>query len=144
MRYLLQEWELSVELPAGPYECDDLDEIRDRFDKAHHARYGFSREDRPVEFVALLVSAAVAAPSVTYGANGHGQAPEADAPRTWPVVVDPRDGAVDVVVHARARLRPGDELHGPVVVTEPTSTTYVQPGWSVVVDGIGNLVARAT
>jgi hypothetical protein len=28
-------------------------------------------------------------------------------------------------------------------VTEPTSTTYVQPGWNLVVDGMGNLVARA-
>ena len=143
MRYVLQEWELPVELPAGPFECDDLDEIRDRFHKAHHARYGFSREDRPVELVALLVSAAVAAPSVTYGATAHDGVREGDDPQTWPVVVDPRDGAVDVVVYARARLRPGDELHGPVVVTEPTSTTYVHPGWNVIVDGIGNLVARA-
>ncbi len=31
----------------------------------------------------------------------------------------------------------------PVVVTEPTSTTYVQPGWDVIVDPMGNLVARA-
>jgi N-methylhydantoinase A len=143
MRYVLQEWELPVELPAGPLECDDLDEIRDRFHKAHHARYGFSREDRPVEFVALLVSAAVPAPSVTYGATGHHRAGEGDGLRTWPVVVDHREGAVDVAVYARARLRPGRELHGPVVVTEPTSTTYVQPGWDIAVDTMGNLVAKA-
>ena len=143
MRYVLQEWELPVELRAGPFECDDLEEIRDRFHKAHHARYGFSREDRPVEFVALLVSAAVPAPSVTYGATGHRRTGGGDSPRTWPVVVDHREGAVDVAVRARAELQPGDELHGPVVVTEPTSTTYVQPGWDVVVDEMGNLVARA-
>jgi len=143
MRYVLQEWELPVELPPGPFECDDLDEIRDRFHKAHHARYGFSREDRPVELVALLVSAAVPAPSVIYGATGHDRASETDGSRTWPVVVDHRKGAVDVAVHTRARLEPGDTLHGPVVVTEPTSTTYVQPGWDVVVDDMGNLVGRA-
>ena len=143
MRYVLQEWELPVELPSGPFESDDLHEIRDRFHKAHDARYGFSREDRPVEFVALLVSAAVPSPPVIYGATGHGRAGGVGAPRMWPVVVDPREGAVDVVVHDRARLEPRDELHGPVVVTEPTSTTYVQPGWDIVVDDMGNLVARA-
>jgi len=143
MRYVLQEWELPVELPAGPFECDDLEEIRNRFHKAHHARYGFSREDRPVEFVALLVTASVPAPSVTYGATGHRRTSGGDGPRTWPVVVDPREGAVDVAVRARAELQPGDELHGPVVVTEPTSTMYVQRGWDVVVDDMGNLVARA-
>jgi N-methylhydantoinase A len=143
MRYVLQEWDLPVELPPGPFECDDLDEIRDRFHKAHHARYGFSREDRPVELVALLVTAAVPSPPVAYGATGNGRAGGGDGPRTWPVVVDAQEGAVDVVVHARARLEPGRELHGPVVVTEPTSTTYVQPGWTVSTDRIGNLVARA-
>jgi N-methylhydantoinase A/oxoprolinase/acetone carboxylase beta subunit len=143
MRYALQEWELPVELPAGPFACDDLDEIRARFHKAHHARYGFSREDRPVELVALLVSAAIPAPPVTYGATGHCRAGGGDGPRTWPIVVDPHEGAIDVVVHARARLEAGDKLHGPLVVTEPTSTTYVQPGWDVVVDDVGNLVARA-
>ena len=144
MRYALQEWELPVELPPGPFGCDDLDAIRDRFHKAHHARYGFAREDRPVELVALLVSASVRAPAVAYGAtNGRDAARPAEGQRTWPVVVDPREGRVDVVVHARDGLRAGDELHGPLVVTEPTSTTYVQPGWTLVVDGMGNLVARA-
>jgi N-methylhydantoinase A len=144
MRYALQEWELPVELPASPLQRDDLEEIRDRFHKAHHARYGFSRKDRPVELVALLVSAAVPAPRVAYGtANEHGRADAGDVSRTWPVVVDPREGAVEVVVHPRERLVPGQELHGPVVVTEPTSTAYVQPGWDVVVDSMGNLVARA-
>jgi N-methylhydantoinase A len=144
MRYALQEWELPVELPAGCLEGDDLDGIRDRFHNAHRARYGFSREDRPVELVALLVSAAVPAPAVTYGPTPPpGGASAGESSRTWPVVVDSRRGAVDAVVHARARLQPGDELHGPAVVTESTSTTYLQPGWDLVVDAMGNLVARA-
>ncbi len=143
MRYALQEWELPVELPPGSLESDDLKDMRDRFHKAHRARYGFSREDRPVELVALLVSAAVPAPRVRYGAP---PSPEDASPgersRIRPVVVDSREGAVDVVVRDRARLQPGDELHGPVVVTEPTSTTYVQPGWNITVDAVGNLVGR--
>jgi N-methylhydantoinase A len=144
MRYVLQEWEIPVDLPSGRLDRDDLGAIRDRFHTAHRARYGFSREERPVELVALLVSAAVPAPSVTYGAtSAHGAASQHENSRTWPVVVDPQEGPVDVTVHARARLEPGHELHGPVVVTEPTSTTYVQPGWDVVVDAMGNLVARA-
>jgi N-methylhydantoinase A len=144
MRYVLQEWELPVELPAGCFESDHLEEIRDRFHNAHHARYGFSREDKPVELVALLVSASVAAPPVTYWAPSPPGGPSSgERSRTWPVVVDSREGPVEVVIHARGRLQPGDELHGPVVVTEPTSTTYVQPGWDVAVDAMGNLVARA-
>jgi len=139
MRYTLQEWEIPVDVPE---RCDDLGVIRERFHAAHHARYGFARPDRPVELVALLVSAAVSAPPVDYGATLAGASGD-DTSRTRPVVVDIREGFVDVGVHARASLRPGVELRGPVVVTEPTTTTYAQPGWRVVVDAMGNLVARA-
>ena len=141
MRYALQEWEIRVELPE---RFDDFAAIRNRFHDAHHARYGFSRADRPVELVALFVSAEVRGPPVVYGSTSAPDGASAeDGARTRPIVVGLRDGFVDVGVHARASLQPGEELRGPVVVTEPTSTTYVQPGWGVIVDAVGNLVARA-
>jgi N-methylhydantoinase A len=139
MRYALQEWEIPVDVPQT---LDDLAALRDRFHDAHLARYGFARADRPVELVALLVSAAVQGPPVTYGST-RGGASAGDSSRTRPVCTDVREGFVDVGVHARESLRAGHELRGPVVVTEPTSTTYVQPGWNLVVDAMGNLVARA-
>src|SRR3546814_11592127 len=35
----------------------------------------------------------------------------------------------DTPVYDRAALRPGEMLKGPVIVTEPTSTIVVEPGW---------------
>jgi N-methylhydantoinase A/oxoprolinase/acetone carboxylase beta subunit len=139
MRYVLQEWELPVELPAGPFGEPELAAIRGRFHAAHRARYGFAREDKPVELVTLLVEAGVPAPAVAYGRAGRNGA---RAAATRSVVVDPGRPAVDVAVHRREELPPGAQLEGPFLVTEPTCTVYVQPGWEAVVDAHGNLVAR--
>jgi 5-oxoprolinase (ATP-hydrolysing) len=43
-------------------------------------------------------------------------------------------------VYHRDDLRPGDRAGGPALVTEEHSTTVVEPGWRLVVDGAGTLV----
>jgi N-methylhydantoinase A/oxoprolinase/acetone carboxylase beta subunit len=51
--------------------------------------------------------------------------------------------AVEVPVYRRDAMRVGQTFAGPLVIVEPTSTTYVQPGWRASADGYGNLIARA-
>jgi N-methylhydantoinase A len=144
MRYVLQEWELPVDLPDGPMNHQRLGEIRDRFHAAHQARYGFARADKPVELVTLLVEAAVPAPPVAYGERTTGRDTANQARVAMRLVsVDPSRPTTTVRAYEREHLRPGDRLRGPFIATERTSTVYVQPGWEAVVDVAGNLVARA-
>src|SRR5262249_56187694 len=49
-------------------------------------------------------------------------------------------GAVPTSVYHRATLRPGLHLAGPCIVEEPSSTTVVVPGATLLVDGFRNLV----
>jgi N-methylhydantoinase A/oxoprolinase/acetone carboxylase beta subunit len=42
--------------------------------------------------------------------------------------------------YEREYLVPGQRIEGPVLVTERVSTTWVEPGWSVRVDPLGNLL----
>jgi len=46
----------------------------------------------------------------------------------------------DVAVYDRGTLREGQQLVGPVLVTETTATSLVAEGWQAVVDGVGNLL----
>jgi N-methylhydantoinase A len=144
MRYLLQEWELPVDLPSGPIDDRGLEEMRRRFHATHQARYGFAREDKPVELVTLLVEAAVTASPVAYGASEPRRATATQAPTAMRLVtVDPGERSTEIPVYSREQLRAGDRLRGPFVVTEQTATVYVQPGWRAVVDVTGSLVANA-
>jgi N-methylhydantoinase A len=43
-------------------------------------------------------------------------------------------------VYDRARLAPGDELKGPVVIEEPESTTVLPPGYGLQIDRHLNLL----
>lgn len=48
-----------------------------------------------------------------------------------------------VPLHSRAHLRPGQEIPGPAIITEDTSTTTVETGWSAALMADGNLVLTA-
>jgi N-methylhydantoinase A len=44
----------------------------------------------------------------------------------------------------RDRLRPGQRLQGPALVTETVATTWLAPGWRCDVDAYGNLLLQRT
>ncbi len=46
----------------------------------------------------------------------------------------------DVAIIARANLHPGQTLHGPALITETVSTTWLAPGWQCKADGMKNLL----
>jgi len=48
----------------------------------------------------------------------------------------------EVPVHDRAAMAPGDTVAGPAIVTEPTGTNIVEPGWQAEAFPGGNLLLR--
>jgi N-methylhydantoinase A/oxoprolinase/acetone carboxylase beta subunit len=144
MRYELQEWELRVRLPdALSFDADTPTVLADAFHIAHHARYGFSRPEKPVELVTLYLEAALRGDHAAYERPpGAADGPAGDA------VVGEREvwtgaarGAAPVPVYDRARLGVGAALTAPCIVEEPSATTYLHPGWRAVVDAGGTLIA---
>jgi len=109
-----------------------------RFHRAHDERYGYRREDTPVEAVTLraLVTAPAADLDVPPLSEAEGEPPAEEATiffggrplsgrRLW-----------------RADLRSGHAFEGPVVVQEYSATTWVPPRWTVRVDTWGCLHLR--
>jgi len=54
-----------------------------------------------------------------------------------------RTGFVDLSIYDRGRLERDDVINGPCIIEELTSTTFVQKGWQVRVDPMGNLIVRS-
>lgn len=107
------------------------------FAARHEARYGH-RLEVPVELVNLRVAVQGAAPAITLGAAP--PAGRAAEPTAW---VPVSDAAEPVPVYERGTLPAGQQLIGPVIVTEASATTWVAPGWTARVDAVGNLVLKA-
>ncbi len=129
MRYPGQSWTLDIAWQPG---------LVAGFHRAHRARYGFARPERPVELVTLRVRGIAAAGRST-------PAPQAGAGPYTPASVDMvpmmgRDGSWrEVPRFERDALAPGASWEGPAVVTEYSATTVVLEGWRARVDGHGIL-----
>lgn len=105
------------------------------FHRSHKERYGYAREETPVEAVTLR--AVVEGPALPLT---HTRLPEAEGPPPF------EEGRVyyageEIRVRQiwRKELRRGHTLMGPVLVMEYSSTTWLPPGWRLEVDEWGSL-----
>ena len=57
LRYVGQSYELTVPLPAGRLDADELARVAGRFHREHDRAYGFSAPGEPVEIVTLRLTA---------------------------------------------------------------------------------------
>jgi N-methylhydantoinase A len=104
------------------------------FHAAHRRRYGFALEDRPVELIALRLSARrshAAPPSLRVQAPGPARQPDAA------VVFSGRRRPT--AVYLRARLPTEAPIPGPALLLEYSSTTVLPPGASALVLPDGTL-----
>ena len=148
MRFRGQDFEIVVELPAGPYARTAEGAIADAFRTAYER--AFSRVPPGVGIEVVNVR-------VTARAGGEGRRDEA----TDAEVGAAREGCaarkgtrlayfpehrrpVRTPVFDRYLLRPGDRFPGPAIVEERESTAVVGPGGRFEIDGEGNLVMIRT
>ncbi|MEX2282305.1 MAG: hydantoinase/oxoprolinase family protein [Gemmatimonadota bacterium] len=126
-RYRGQSFELQV--PAASW--------LDSFHDAHRQRYGYAQPDAVVEAVTLRVSGSAALPvipTVRIPASRGPAKPQATGTVIW------RGKSVRAGRFARDRLKAGQQIHGPAIITEYSATTWLPPDWRIDVDRWGNLI----
>ena len=130
IRYAGQSYELNV-----PFACDFIA----AFHRAHEKRYGYSDRTRDCEVVNVR-------------ARFTGRTPKPDLP-AWKS--GGRSAAAAIIskspahfhgrrqmtnLYDRSRLRAGNRIDGPAIVTEYSATTFLPPEWFGHVDRNGNLI----
>lgn len=130
VRYSGQSHELSVPL-TGNWE-----DIRRFFESEHRARFGFLREDQPVELVNVEAEVTGRAPL------GWGDLPDLK-PMAPPIpsrtisTVGAR--GLDIDVWERTGLPPGFETHGPAIIVESDCAIWLEPDDRLAVHDDGTL-----
>ncbi len=135
-RYAGQAFELAVPLSGADFSPAGLAAIAEGFHRIHRQR--FSHEDRavPVEIVALRLTARglLAKPGASEGAGATAPSPGT----TRPLLVD---GAWhDAAISPRQAVGAG--LHGPAIIEEAYTSTYIPPGWVAEAHATGAIIAR--
>ena len=134
VRYAGQAFEVPLSIPRGGGIAD----LTERFDTEHKRLFTFNlsvpQELVNIRVVALGKSANVEAERIPAG-NGSPAAAKVRDHEVW------MDGeARPAIIYDRSKLRAGDLVEGPAVITEMDSTTLVLNGHTALVDDFGNLL----
>jgi N-methylhydantoinase A len=140
-RYAGQNHELTVDVPAGPFNAQALAGTKANFHAAHREMFGYDSPEKPIELVTFRLRARMQVARGDFaGAQTvvrHGALTPA---ATRQVYFDDPAGFVACPVYDRVTLRPGDAFRGPAIVEQMDCTTVVPTDFGVRVDDAGNLL----
>ncbi|RZV51719.1 MAG: 5-oxoprolinase, partial [Sphingomonadaceae bacterium] len=111
------------------------------FEAAHRRRYGFLAQEKPLLMDTLIVeaeSAAASNPLQTASKKRNETPPPQALARMFS-----RGEWHDTPLFDLSDLAYGHGIAGPAIVTEPTGTIVIEPGWNGAIDPHGNLILTA-
>lgn len=138
VRYAGQAFEVPLTITPDVLTADGIAGILARFDTEHKRLFTFNMET-PHEIVnlrAVAMGRALDLPAAPLE-QGNGD-PVAAKMRDHALWMDGREQPG--VIYDRAKLRAGDVIPGPAVVTEMDSTTLIESGCTGTVDAVGNIL----
>ncbi|MAF49057.1 MAG: hydantoinase/oxoprolinase family protein [Rhodospirillales bacterium] len=138
LRYVGQEFTLSVPIDLAQIEAGDVAGIRKAYDDLHELRYAHHAADEPVEMVNYRLVATGKRPTLILPDVGSGGAEIIAAHR--PVYFDDSASPVDCPVYDRRQLVSGYKISGPALIQEYASTTVMFAGDACEVTDTGELI----
>ena len=142
LRYHGQGFEIPVTIDADAFDGAGagLDSVRGAFDAQHHQLFSFVL-DAEHELVTVRATASGPRPDLAAAElEQGGEDPSAALVTTSDIWIEA--AATEANVYDRARLRAGNVVSGPAIVTEMDSTTLVHPGHAATVHTNGSLLIR--
>jgi N-methylhydantoinase A len=139
MRYEGQGHEIEIELPSGPLRSGLMSALRQRFDQNYKEQFGRIVPNVDVEILNWAFIAATPGrktKSVAKPKSKKQPKPVGSRKIYW----GQSRKKLEVPHFQRERLRSGDYLHGPAVITEAQTTTLVSPGFQANIDKVGNII----
>jgi N-methylhydantoinase A len=141
MRYVGQGHEIAVSLPAETYTAAHAERFREAFEAAYRKLYGRIIEGVAIEVLSWTLT--LAAPlGRTSNSVETEQAGDGPAPATGrQSLFDPSiERWVDAPVYLRRKLKPGQRLAGPALITESQTTTVLPSPFEAVIGADRSIV----
>ncbi len=144
MRFVGQGYEITVDLPEGPYGPDDIEKLRKAFLTAYAAGYGERSfdPDAAIEGVLWRISATIngkriAVPKLAKGDGSGAKAVKGERMAYFGEWAEARP----CKVYDRYSFAAEDEIKGPAIIEERESTIVLPPDSTARMDADGNVVA---
>ncbi len=120
-----------------PASGDPFDHYLQAYTQRHRQLYGYVREGRPLEIVAARVEVVGRRPDPVEPAQP--ESPRHPAPSSWTEAWF-QAKSHRTAVFLREELHSGDQIAGPAIICEPTSTVVVDPEFVARILGRGEIV----
>ena len=138
VRYAGQAFEVPLTIDQETLRGKGIEGILERFNEEHLRLFTFNM-DTPHEIVNLRAVALGEAPDLPATelekGDGNPAAAKIRDHKMW------MDGAEQQgAIYDRSRLKQGDTIPGPAIITEMDSTTLVETGCVATVDAVGNIL----
>ncbi len=138
VRYRRQAYELTVPVEDGPVTAATVAALAEAFHAKHLRTYGHANAREPVQIVNLRLTAIGRRPELAFvQPTTVAEAREGEREVWFPDL-----GLTSTRVAWRNGLTPGSTIIGPAIIESLDSTTVVPPGWSVLVNREGFLIAE--
>lgn len=138
VRYAGQAFEVPLTIDADTLRSGGIEALISRFDEEHNRLFTFNM-DTPHEIVNLRAVALGVAPELPAATLEKGDGnPSGAKIRDHTLWMD--GGEQQGAIYDRSRLRQGDKIAGPAIITEMDSTTLVESDCIATVDAAGNIL----
>ena len=138
VRYFGQAFEVPMEITIDELAERGIGWLTERFDTEHRRLFTFNMdsEHEIVNLRAVAMGKALDLPAATLPkGDGDPAAAKMRDHELW------MNGAVQqAAIYDRSKLRQGDLIPGPAIVTEMDSTTLIETGCAGLVDAVGNIL----
>ncbi len=140
MRYFRQGYELPIRMTLDDLHTHGTEVLADRFHALHEQLYRF-RLDAACEIVNLRAVALGKGATLTL-TEADQDGPSSSHAQTDEHRVYFDSDFLTTPIYDRAKLRPGNQLAGPAIVTEMDSTSVVLPNFVAEIDRYANILIR--
>jgi len=138
VRYVGQNWELTVTMPGGELTREDFERAAEEFEAEHERFYGYSIPGEELELLTFNVAAVGTRHTIELPRIEPGPAPEPVARRG--VVFAADEAPLETAIYRRESFPAGIEIEGPAIIAQVDATTLVPPGATARVDEYSNLL----
>ncbi|MGI6169688.1 MAG: hydantoinase/oxoprolinase family protein, partial [Christensenellales bacterium] len=140
MRYIGQNYELQIDVPARDLEEPDMAALKDQFFREHEKNYGYYNPNAPMQLINFRSEAIGNVAKPTLSRLEYATTDLAECKVGERQVYFSETGMVTCAVYDRAKLGTISRVDGPCIIEQMDSTTVISPNAHFEVDSYGNLI----
>jgi len=142
MRYLRQGYEIPIEVDLADLKAQGVELLGERFNEMHEQFYGYRMPGTLCEAVNLRSIGVGSVPEPVIVEDNTPPSADASSAVVSGHKMYEKGEWLDAKIYDRGKLKPGNQIEGPAIITEFDSTTVLLHGYTAEIDRYLNILIQ--